>query len=429
MTDRSIAPAISIPQHLSFPEPQEYTFANGLQLSAIHSGNANVVRLSLVCNAGTCYQQQAFIASATLNMLREGTKKYSSAQLAEQLDFYGSTLDVSIDRDFSYITVYALEKYFGETLEIFEQLVKYPTFPQSELDIYIQKNKERLVFERQRIDKQAGEIMATALYGTGHPYGAFGSPDDYKKLDISQLKNFHQHYYSPQNMFAVLSGNITNSILQQVEHVFGNSSWGSGSTPISNAKDSKVETATDKLILKEKKDSLQSAIRMGKVLFNRNHPDYNGLTIVNTVLGGYFGSRLMKNIREEKGYTYGIYSILVGMKDSGYLTIATQTGSEYTRACIDEVKKELLLLQNKPISTEELTLVKNYVIGDMLRSLDGPWMLADVLIDLKQSNLPYTQVNEFFNEVKEVTPDRLQSLAQSYLSPDDFVEVVVGQLT
>ncbi len=426
MIDRTKAPSFNIPKQLAFPKPEEYTFKNGLKLSAINSEAADIVRLSLVFNAGSRYQKQTFVASATLNMLSEGTKKYNASKIAELLDFYGSSLEVNIDRDFACVGIYTLNKYLKETLDVLEQLIKHPTFPEEELKIYTQKHKERLLFERERIDKQAGELMVSALYGASHPYGSFGRPEDYDTLNAKQLAEFHHSYYSPHNAFAVVSGKLDGDTISLVEEFLGNDTWGSSVTP-TDTKDFTIRSSTQKQLLKEKEGSVQSAIRMGKVMFSRTHPDYTRMTILNTILGGYFGSRLMKNIREEKGYTYGIYSILVGMKESGYLTITTETGAEYTSACINEIKKELDRLQNEPINEEELTLVRNYIVGDLLRSLDGPIALADVLIDLKQSKLEYTQVNDFFNETMTVSPKQLQTLAQKHLKTDTFIEAVVGK--
>lgn len=425
MTDRSKAPSFNIPKQLVFPEPEEYTLRNGLKLSAVNSGIADIVRLSLVFNAGSRYQDQTFVASATLNMLSEGTKKYSSAKLAELLDFYGSSLEVNIDRDFACINVYALNKHLKETLEVLEQVVKYPTFPEDELNIYTQKNKERLVFERQRIDKQAGELLLSSLYGASHPYGSFGIPEEYDKLTPKLLAEFHHSYYSPCNAFVIISGKLNNSTVPLVEEFLGNDRWGSNVIPV-DTKDFTIHPDGPKQLLEEKKGSVQSAIRLGKVMFSRTHPDYNGVTILNTILGGYFGSRLMKNIREDKGYTYGVYSVLVGMKESGYLAISTETGIEYTAACISEVKKELDRLQSELIKEDELALVRNYIIGDLLRSLDGPIAFADVLIDLKQSGLNHSQINDFFNEVVNIMPERLLELAKTYLNTSTFTKAIVG---
>ncbi|MDR0659209.1 MAG: insulinase family protein [Prevotellaceae bacterium] len=425
MTDRSKAPSFNVPKRLVFPKPEEYELRNGLKLTAVNSGTSDIVRLSLVFNAGSRYQNQTFVASATLNMLSEGTRKYDAAKIAELLDFYGSALEVNIDRDFACISSYSLNKYLKETLEVLEQLVKYPTFPEEELKVYTQKHKERLIFERERIDKQAVELMVAALYGAMHPYGSFGKPEDYDSLTAKQLSEFHHSYYSPTNAFAVVSGKLSSNTISLVEDFLGSDSWGSPVIP-ADTKDFTIHHSIEKQLLKEMSDSVQSAIRIGKIMFSRTHPDYNGMTILNTIFGGYFGSRLMKNIREEKGYAYGIYSMLVGMKESGYFTIATETGIDYTTDCINEIRKELDILQNIPIKEEELALVKNYIIGDLLRSLDGPIALADVLIDLKQSKLEYTQVNDFFNEVVAITPNRLQELANTYLNTDTFTEVVVG---
>lgn len=175
-------------------------------------------------------------------------------------------------------------------------------------------------------------------------------------------------------------------------------------------------------------DSLQSALRMGRMLFTRNHPDFNGMQILSTILGGYFGSRLISNLREERGYTYGIYSTMVNLSRSGYLAISTEVAAETTEDSLVQIRYEMARLRDELVSDEELSAVKNIMIGDIMRILDGPFGIADVTIENIQNGTDNSTVVDFFNEIKNVTPQRIRELARKYLTEDDFVTVIVGKI-
>ena len=423
--NRTIAPKFNLPDKISLPLTSEIELPNGMSFTAINTGDADVLRLSIVFNAGTRYQQQILVAGATLNMLAEGTRKYKSDRIAEMFDFYGASVDVDIDRDWACVTFYSLVKHFEKVIEIAEQIIKEPVFSQKELNIYKQNQKQQFIIEQQKVSVIARETFVTALFGKEHHYGVFATPDDYDKLKPTLLKQFHEKHYSSANAFMVASGKISEKEINLISEHFGKTGWGSGEKiePVQQ----KIATLPEKFICVEKSDSVQSAIRMGKVLFNKKHPDYYGMIFLNTILGGYFGSRLMKNIREEKGYTYGIYSNIVCMRDSGYFAISTEAGNEYVKSTIEEIKNEILRLQQQKIAKDELSLVKNYIIGDMLRAVDGAWKIADVYIDLRQINEKFERIEKMFDEILKITPNRILALANKYLDLNTLTTVISGR--
>jgi predicted Zn-dependent peptidase len=223
----------------------------------------------------------------------------------------------------------------------------------------------------------------------------------------------------------VASGKISEKEMNLISEHFGKSAW--GNCPKIEPMQQEIATSPEKFIHISKSDSLQSAIRIGKTLFDKKHPDYCGMVFLNTILGGYFGSRLMKNIREEKGYTYGIYSNIMCMRDSGYFTITTEAGNEYVKSTIEEIKNEILRLQQQKITKYELSLVKNYIIGDMLRAIDGAWKIADVCIEVRQINENFERVEKMFDEILKITPNRILDLANKYLDINTLTTVIVGR--
>jgi predicted Zn-dependent peptidase len=181
-----------------------------------------------------------------------------------------------------------------------------------------------------------------------------------------------------------------------------------------------------KEILIEKEDSVQSSIRIGRRLFNRHHPDYFKTLVANEILGGYFGSRLMKNIREEKGLTYGISSSLVTLSNDGYFMIGTDVKKEFTQQTIDEIKKEIYRLQTELVGDEELQTVKNFMAGEFAGSLNTAFEVADRRKILLLDGLPADFFNRYIDQIHATTAEDIRYVASTYFKPEDMVEVVVG---
>ncbi|WP_052180862.1 M16 family metallopeptidase [Alistipes sp. ZOR0009] len=424
MLNRAIQPGFSLPNRLEIPTPQKYFTSDGREVLWLNIGTQNIVRITLQFPAGTKYQSKSLQASSTVGLMPEGTNRFSAQEIAEKLDFYGSHVDYSIDRDHAMVSAFCLDKYLDATLEVLQEIILSPTYSDQEFETYCQKRKNSLSIEKRKVMYVAREQQAAALYGSDHPYGSFAEESDYDALTASDLKNYHRERFLSQGALLFVSGLVNEDIVSKVaiafDPVIRRNSFDSNELDLSNLPEPNT-------IYIPKDDAVQSAIRVGRVLFSRSHPDYSGMHVLTTVLGGYFGSRLMNNIREEKGYTYGIFSSLVALQESGYLTISTEVGCAVTDATLAEIKKEMEILRSEKVDETELSLVVNYLVGEMLRMLDGPFGIVDAILDLYQSGLPIDFIAEHFNRVKNITSDELLLLAQKHLNPSDFTEVVVGK--
>ncbi|WP_320053276.1 pitrilysin family protein [uncultured Acetobacteroides sp.] len=424
MVNRAIQPEYSLPVTLEIPTPNKYLTADQREVLWLKIGTQNIVRITLQFPAGTKYQQKMLQASSTMGLLSDGTKNYSARELAEKLDFYGSHIDYSIDRDHAVVSAFCLEKYLYQTIELLTDIVLYPSFDEHEFETYRQKRKSTMAIDKAKVMYQAREQFAAALYGKATPYGSYAEPEDYDALSSDDLRAFHRERYLTPGGLLFVSGMVTEEIVANVAREFD-------AVIRRNTTDAPIvslsELPAPSRIFIQKDDAVQSAIRMGRVLFSRNHPHYSGMQVLTTVLGGYFGSRLMANIREDKGYTYGIFSSLVSMQESDYLTISTEVGCGVTNPTIEEVVKEMQLLRAEKIGEEELALVVNYMVGEMLRMLDGPFSIVDAILDLYQSGLPISFISQHFERIKSITSDELLALAQRYLDPKDYSEIVVGK--
>ena len=414
-------PPLTIPATIEVPEAAKHTASNGTPIYAINCPEYEVIRVSFVFHAGSTTQRHPFTASATANMLAEGSRNMTSQQIAEKLDYYGSYFDINIDRDYSYITFCALSKFFQQTAEVIEEVILHPTFPEAEVATYRDKRRQQLSIERRKVETIARENFAHAIFGEKHPYGVSYSESAYDTLCREHIKEHYRSRYSAENCIVVCSGAISDDVLQRITNI-------ASQIPAANA----ITTVefppydTRYNVRVQHDGAMQSSIRMGRLLFPRSHEEFVPMQVLSTLLGGYFGSRLMQNLREQNGYTYGVYSAMVNFQQTGYLAIATQVGTEVTEDALQQIAAEIDRLRTERVSEQELSLVKNIMAGEMMRILDGPFGIADVTTENILCGFDNRQIEENLRRIRNTTPDEILSLAQRYLSPEDIVTVVAG---
>jgi predicted Zn-dependent peptidase len=425
MINRTVAPPIYLADGLDFPKPNSIELPNGSKLLIINEGDVDVCRVDIVFNAGSRYQQRKLVAMSTMSLMPEGTASKSSQEISEYFDYWGSFIGISADKDYAKATAYSLTKYLPQTLQMLEQVIKEPSFPQAELDVWKRRGKQTLTVEMDKASTLARMEFFKTLFGQEHPYGAFAIPTDYDDLERNELENYHRNFIGSQGATIILSGKLSDSNIETLIKHFGEEQWGTSS---SNGSFSPSSGETDKRqVFSIKQGALQSAIRVGRELFNRSHPDYPDLAVVNTILGGYFGSRLMKNIREDKGFTYGIGSYLLTFRDSGAFIISTEVGAGYTKQTLQEIRNELQRLTTEPVPEDELNRVRSYLMGEALRSLNGPFAIADNIMSLHNfNNLDYDFYQRLMSSIKNITPKRIMEIATKWLNPDLLVECVAG---
>ncbi|HOU74321.1 M16 family metallopeptidase, partial [Tenuifilum sp.] len=327
-------------------------------------------------------------------------------------------------RDFASVTFYTIGKHFYRSLDVLADILTNPTYPQHELELFCKKGKQSLLVDLEKVSTLSRQRFFSALFGSNHPYGSFATPNDYDVLSQTVLVQFRNRYHKASNGLIVIAGKVDAKQVDFLVNGFNN--------PIFEQCDD-IElglpsfTTTDYRVFSYKKDAVQAALRIGRVLPKRNHPDMPGLVVLNTILGGYFGSRLMRNIREDKGFTYGISSFIIPMAELSALVVSTEVGSAFTEKTVDEVFKEMIKLQTEPVSNDELELVRGYMTGQVLRTFDGPFAIADSLASLFQyNNLDFEYINNLIRTINEITPTQLLGLAKKYLDVDRMVVSIAG---
>lgn len=417
-------PPLTIPTTIEVPQAVCHRAANGTPIYAIDCQEYEVVRLSFVFHAGTVTQHHPFTASATANMLAEGSQRFTSQQIAEQLDYYGSYFDINIDRDYSYITFCALSKFFDKTAEVIEEVILHPTFPEAEIATYCDKRRQALAIERRKVETKARENFAHAIFGKSHPYGVSYPEREYDNLKREHIVEHYERRYTADRCIVVCSGKISQSVLHRIIAI---TEQIPSATASERLEFPPFETQYDVRV--EHPGAVQSSIRIGRLLFSRSHEDFVPMQVLSTLLGGYFGSRLMQNLRERNGFTYGVFSAMVNFQQTGYLAIATQVGQEVTEQALQQISNEIERLREELVPEQELDLVKNIMAGEMMRILDGPFGIADVTTENILCGFDNSQIGRNLDLIRNTTPERILSLAQRYLEPEQLVTVVAGDFS
>lgn len=399
---------------------------NGMPLTVMHGGTSEVFRMDILVYGGQWRQQLPLQSAFTNNMLSEGTRQLSSSQISDLLDRYGAWMMNDSQVDYSVITLFSLNKYARETLDVVAQMLQQPTFPEHEFQVLVSNKRQQFQVSQQRVDRIAHRTCSQALLGKNHPCTKYAQLDDYQHIQTSHLKQFYQQHYHSGNAAIYLSGRVNDGVRQLVENRFGASAWGSQSA-VSQVAPVPYQPVADTQIFIEKSDSQQSAVRLGLLSIPVNHPEYDQLNILNTVLGGYFGSRLMTNIREEKGYTYGIGSGFVPIPFNTIWVFVTECAHEYVQPLIQEVHTEFQRIRQELIPMEELQMVQNTMLGEFSRLVDNVLSLSDVYISAQTQGLPDDYVQHRIQAIQQITPESLQQLAQKYLQIQQMKEVVVGK--
>ena len=400
---------------------EQHTLDNGVPVYMIDAGAEEVLQLEWVFWAGNSYEEQNLVAATTNYLLKNGTATKTSYQIDEQVDYLGAYLNRSCFNEQATLTLHCLSKHVEQLLPLVRELLTDAVFPEEELRLYKQNMKQRLTVNLRKCDFVAGRLIDTYLFGEAHPYGKFSSPEAYDALERDQLVAFYDRYYRNGQFALFVAGKIPAGLIGTLNQLFGDLPNTSQVLPTHPAK----QAVQKKYRIENDATGMQGAIRMARPFPNRHHADFIPALVLNTVFGGFFGSRLMSNIREDKGYTYGIHSYILNLQQTSAWMISTEAGKEVCEATIKEVYAEMEQLRTTLISEEELSLVRNYMMGGLLGDLDGPFQLIGRWKNLILNELPPSHFYKTIDTIRNCSADQLRELAQQYLQPDDFYELVV----
>ncbi len=427
MINRTIAPPIknAVDFSLKLKPYKKFVLDNGVEVYSLDAGEEEVIQLEWVFFAGNSWEEKNLVAGATNHLLKNGSSKRTAFEINEHFEFYGSYLNRHCYNETANITLHALSKHLPVLLPVVQELITDASFPQTELEIFQQNSKQRLAVSLLKCDFVANREIDVLLFGKDHPYGKYSSVQDYDALDTEQLAKFYDKHYRNGKCIIFVAGKLPDDIFSLLNQYFGSLSLSKPviAPPVVN-KERELHLNRTSTIINDV-NGVQGAIRIASNFPNRHHPEFMEVQVLNTLFGGYFGSRLMSNIREEKGYTYGIHSYLQSHTEQSAWMVTTEAGREVCDATIKEVYHEMQVLRDELVDDEELMLVRNYLLGSLLGDLDGPFHIINRWKSYILNGLDENYFYAATDTIRHITPARLQELANKYLQPDYFYELVV----
>ena len=401
---------------------EKFVLDNGIEVYAIDAGAQDVLQMEMVFYAGNSFEKSNAVAATTSYMLKNGTSSKSAFELNEHFEYYGAYCNRTCQNETASISLHTLSKHLPVLLPVIKEMITDSIFPEEELSIYIQNSKQKLSVSLKKCDFVANRLIDAYLFGENHPYGKYIASADYDALTTAQLKEHFQKYYLNGHCIIFVAGKLPVDLFKVVNEQFGHLTIKPGKQQITN---NILPAVTKKYRLTNDPKGLQGAIRIARDFPNRHHPDFMKMMVLNTVFGGFFGSRLMSNIREEKGYTYGIHSYVQNHFQDTALLISTEAGKDVTEATVEEIYKEMEILREELIDEEELLLVRNYLIGNILGDLDGPFHIIGRWKNIILNNLKEEYFVDSIKMIKTISAEELKTLANKYLQPADFYELIV----
>jgi predicted Zn-dependent peptidase len=423
MMDRTIQPTITEAAKPVILVPEAIQLDNGLPVHILNAGTQEVTRLDFIFDAGLWHESNPLQSALSNAMMQEGSERYSGAQIAENMDFRGAYIQFVVDHHFGTISLISLNKHLPHLLPVVEDLLKHSSFEEHEFETLINRRKQRFLLENKKVKVLCQKKFSEVLFGNHHPYSQKVRKEDFNAIRRDDLYDFYTKFYRSGNCRMLATGNTDAQLAEMLNQHFGGDDWQGEKMVLPEFT---IQSADKKMHQVKKKDAIQSAIRIGRLMVKKDHSDFHGLQVLNTILGGYFSSRLMANIREEKGYTYGIGSSILSLNEAGYLVIATETDQAYANDTITEVFAELKRLRNEPVSEQELKRVRQYLLGEFIRDFDGPFAQAQSFRSVADFGLDHHFHEQYYQTLMSITPEKLLNLARQYFIESEFYIVVAG---
>ncbi|MDX2197140.1 MAG: pitrilysin family protein [Cytophagales bacterium] len=424
MLNRAEAPAAYELQPFPILKHSHYTIPNGINIYAINQGTQPLAKIDYIFDAGSAHESKQALSYMCSKMMLEGTSKYTGKELAEQIALYGAYLDITSGFDKLTLSVMCMTKHIVQICAIVHDIITQCIFPESNYETVKNIGIQNIRVNMQKTSFIASQSFRKHIFGESHAYGYSVDEKQLKSLKNAEVIKFYKQKICDQAFEIIISGQMSDEVIQHVKKDLSTLKFkypkAVSPTPLN------AQATTQSKIFEKKDGSVQSSIRIGKKLFVKKHPDYIKFTVMNEVLGGYFGARLMKNLREDKGLTYGIHSSATFMQQEGYWAIAADVNAGNTTHALNEIYKEIDLIRSQKVPAAELNTAKNYMIGQFYNAFSTPFQSADRLRNIHLHGLDYAFYETYIQNIKKVTSADVQKMAEKYLDPTSLTEIVAG---
>lgn len=419
MPDRKLAPPFQKTVSLSFPSSVELALPSGVKIFLVQGIQQNVVRIEVVFRAGKWFEPKTGLSHFAATLLEKGTERKTAEEIANTLDYYGASLEIQSGFDFVSVSLYALMTQWRNVFPVFLELISEPSFPEKEWNLTKEIFLQNLKVNNEKTSYRASALIRKSVFGEGHPYGSSVEEEDVHAIKRSDFHDFFKTTFNVHSIYGV--GNFAEAEIESMKQGFQ-----ALPSRTSSSLRSVHPPGSAPAQYSRKKGSLQSSIRLGKRSLLKTDPDYFDLQIFNHLLGGFFGSRLMKNIREEKGLTYGIYSSLNTFVHDGFFVIGADVNKVNLEFAIKEIRSELRGLRDHAVDEQELGLAKNHFIGSLQADMANLFSVIEKIKNIHLHDLPQSYYQDLFDRVDRVGPDDILRMAAKHVNEDTLFEVAVG---
>lgn len=419
MLDRTLEPPVGKVSFDGLPKVNKQILGNHIPLIWLNAGDQPVVKIQIVLQAGIWYEQKKAVSWLCAKMLTEGTRSKSSNDISAGFESLGAFLEINPGFDDVSISVYGLKRNFEQVINLLSEILNESIFPEQEFETLRSNRRDQVLLNDNKNSLFASKKLREAIFGPIFPYGQGLAPEDVDRVGLEEVKAYYATTLFNQPKIFV-AGSIDDKLIKTLEHKL--------SMPLVNVptQDTNHFASNNRHIYVEREASMQSSIRMAWLIPDRSHKDYFKYEITNALLGGYFGSRLMKNIREEKGYTYGIHAYPVHLKQSSFGMIAGDVIAKHTEDTFNEINFEIDRLLNEPIPADELETLTNYLAGSFLSSINTPFQLMSKFKIIEESGLDEIFFQRYFEELKSIGQAEIKAIIDLYFKPKEAFTTIVG---
>ena len=422
--NRAIPPTIQQIEPFAMPKPRHSMLTNGIPVFYFDNPNLDLIHILLQIKTGAMYQPAKHVCNFAYTLLKESSPVLTPDETSERLDYYGTNVTVTVGMDNVQIMISVPKNNLGRILPDIAEFLISPSYREKSLSILQDKEVKNLAYNEQKTDYCAWRIMWREMLGEIFPsVSEFATELSIRSVTTQTLQDFHRCSFCAENLTVFVTGNTDKETEKQIEATWEAVPHG---IPAPELPEIQIQEHSGEFIYQPKEKCLQSSIVLCSLSMSYNNPERPAFSVLNTLTGGYFSSRLMQNLRERKGLTYGIFSSSTFFGQQSVFSISSDVNAQSSRIAVDSCFDELQRLQNEPVSREELDMVKNYMAGLQLRTADTTVNAMQKFAYWKRFGLDETEMFRFLSNIKDTSPEELLSLAKKHFPYNKFTRIIVG---
>jgi len=422
LLDRTKAPAMQVIPSIPILDIDKSKLSNGVDFFSLAQPSFKTISFEVCIPKDYSRSRNYALGYLATRMLQEGTNNLDSEQIAEQIAANGAFFEVNYSNDYISLQLYCLQPFFEDLLHLVYHILYSPSFPDKEFENLKSRYIQQFQTNIEKTSYLASVHSKQLFFGQDHAYTTNTSVQDIETIQLEDIKDYYQQVILAAKPTVYLTGEFGHKEIDCVEEIFGKG-------VINESYNHALERQTQKSVGERfihKENAVQNTLAIVGSSVLKTHEDYHKLMITNEILGGFFGSRLMKNIREDKGFTYGIYSKVVSLKHDAYFYIGADLKPSFVSPCIDEIKKEINVLREEKVLAAELEILKNYLLGRFSASLNSVYDHMKKRKAIQNLRLKDSFYDEYLNTVKQISTTDIMEMAQKYLNFDQFLVLNVG---